>query len=65
MVSSPTAGTSNHNTEFGEMFHDINDVIHSDPDQHGRTGILEINHPRKTTKVSDDNSKPLIFKKTR
>ena len=65
VVSSPTAGTSNHNTEFGEMFHDINDVIHSDPDQHGRTGILEINHPRKTTKVSDDNSKPLIFKKTR
>lgn len=45
IVSTPTASTSNAGTEFGQMFHDVNNIKHEAEDEHGRTGVLEVNHP--------------------
>lgn len=45
VVSTPTASTSNAGTEHGQMFHDVNNIKHEEADKHGRTGVLEVNHP--------------------
>lgn len=45
IVNSPTAATPGEKVENGEMFHDVNDIKHETPDEHGRTGVLEVNHP--------------------
>ena len=47
IVNSPTAATPGEKVEHGEMFHDVNDIKHEEADTHGRTGVLEVNHPDK------------------
>lgn len=51
IVNTPTAGTSNDGAEHGNMFHNVNDIKHEHADEHGRTGVLEINHPNKMAKA--------------
>ena len=51
IVNSPTSSTSNDGTEHGNMFHNVNDIKHEHADEHGRTGVLEVNHPNKMAKA--------------
>jgi hypothetical protein len=53
VVNSPTAATPGEKVEHGEMFHDVNDIKHEEADQHGRTGVLEVNHPNRVASSID------------
>lgn len=58
IVNSPTAATPGEKVEHGEMFHDVNDIKHEQADAHGRTGVLEVNHPDRVMASTDRNDKP-------